>query len=206
MNSQEALGEGQEGRLLAIALRHIRRDGWKRLTVVRIAEDAGMTHANVYRYFASKAAIGDRVVTDWLREIEQRLNDISQSPDPADDKLERFVTLLARAYDEKATGDPEVFAIFTDAAENGEAVAARHRQRTRELLRRVLDEGIGTRLFSGDLRRLERLTLDGLHRFLDPHSVRRSVARAEARGPGGMEARRDRVTRLVVRGLLGNRV
>lgn len=205
MTGAEAGGEGNEARLLAIALRHIRRDGWKRLTVVRVAEEAGMSHANVYRYFPTKAAIGERVVGGWLREIELRLNDITQAPDPADDKLERFLTLLARAYDDKATGDPAVFDIFADAAETGAPAAARHRQRSRELLRRVLDEGIGTRLFSGELRRLERLTLDALHRFLDPHSVRRSVRRSEARGPGGMEARRDRVVRTVIRGLIGNR-
>ena len=44
-------------RLLAIATDHIRRFGAARVTVVAVAEEAGMSHANVYRFFASKAAL-----------------------------------------------------------------------------------------------------------------------------------------------------
>jgi len=194
-------GESVEARLLAIAHRHIRRDGFRRMTVVRIAEEAGMAHANVYRYFPSKAAIGERVVGDWLRGIEQRLNDIAQSPDPASDKLERFLTFLARAYQEKAEGDPQVYAVFADASEAGEALARRHRARMRELLRRVLEEGGSARVFaSPDVRRLERITLDGMFRFIDPHAVRRSRRAGSEQSPA-LEIRRDRLIRVVLAGL-----
>jgi AcrR family transcriptional regulator len=193
-------GEGNEARILAIALKHVRRDGIGRLTVVRVAEEAGMTHANVYRYFASKAALGERIVSDWLRGIEQRLSDITQAPDPAPDKLERFLTFLSRAYEDKAAADPQVFTIFADAAEAEEAVASRHRQRIRELLRRVLEEGIAGHVFTGDVRRIERLVLDVMHRFLDPHSVRRSARRRDGRA-ASMDTRRDRMMRVLMRGL-----
>ena len=49
-------------KLLALAGEHLRRFGRKRLTVVGVAEEAEMTHANVYRYFPSKAALLDAVV------------------------------------------------------------------------------------------------------------------------------------------------
>lgn len=195
-----------EAQLIAIALRHIRRDGLKRMTVVRIAEDAGMTHANVYRYFASKAAISERIVGDWLRGIEQRLNEISQAPDPADDKLERFITLLARAYLDKAGSDPEVFGIFADASEAETALAVRYRQRMRELLGRVIEEGMSTRVFSGaDVRRMERLVLDTLHCFIDPHAVRMWVRRRAGQSQAGADARRDRVVRILLRGISSQR-
>lgn len=200
MSPASASGESTEARILSVALKHVRRDGAERLTVVRVAEDAGMTHANVYRYFPSKAALMERIVADWLRGIEQRLSDITQAPDPASDKLERFLTLLARAYEEKAAGDAQIYAIFADAAEADAPMAARHRQRTRELLQRVLEEGIAGHIFPGDVRRNERLVLDAMHRFLDPHSVRRSARRSDGR-IASMDTRRDRMTRLLIRGM-----
>ncbi|MCA0424315.1 MAG: TetR family transcriptional regulator [Proteobacteria bacterium] len=196
-------GEAVEARILAIALRHLRRDGLKRMAIVRIAADAGMTHANVYRYFMSKTALADRLVADWLRGIERVLTDIAQAPDPADDKLERFITLYARALGEEARGDPARFSVLLDADEKGRAVALRHRQRVRDLLARVLEEGSATRVFmQGDVRRGESFVFDALHRFLDPHAVAREIA-ADSKEGGGREARRDRITRLVLRGLSG---
>jgi AcrR family transcriptional regulator len=64
---------------------------------VAIAEAAGMTHANVYRYFPSKEALIDAVVDAWIKSVETRLTDIADGPDPSDDKLERMVLALARA-------------------------------------------------------------------------------------------------------------
>lgn len=212
--------EGVEARILGCALRHLRRDGLKRLTIVRVAEDAGMTHANVYRYFPSKIALLDRLCADWLLGIERRLGDISQAPDPADDKLERFLTFWARAMDEKALNEPHLFAVLTDAISQGRDMAARHQQRVRDLLLRVLEEGATTRVFTlPDVRRAEALTMDALHRFLDPFAIQNDLAGrraltagassgevagagAPAGGSGGARAaRRDRLTRLVLRGL-----
>ena len=199
-------GESTEARLIAIALKHFRRDGAARTTIVRIAEDAGMTHANVYRYFASKAALAERIVSDWLRGIELRLSDIVQAPDPADDKLERFLTVLARAYEEKAATDPAIFALFVSAAQERADHATRHRLRTRELLCRVLEEGLSTRVFTGgDVNRLERLVLDVAHRFIDPTALQQAFRPGRGKSDGRLDSRRDRVLRVLLRGLVGFR-
>ena len=51
--------ESVEVRLLSIAADRLRRHGARGVTVVGVAQEAGMTHANVYRYFPSKAALID---------------------------------------------------------------------------------------------------------------------------------------------------
>ena len=84
-----------DARLLAVATEHLRRLGPKRVTVVAVAAEAGMTHANVYRYFPSKDALLDAVAGRWLRDVETRLAGIADAPDPADDKIERLLTALA---------------------------------------------------------------------------------------------------------------
>ncbi|MCC2101684.1 MAG: helix-turn-helix transcriptional regulator, partial [Hyphomicrobiales bacterium] len=46
-----------DARIMEAATTFLRRYGPRRATVVAIAESAGMSHANVYRYFPSKAAL-----------------------------------------------------------------------------------------------------------------------------------------------------
>jgi AcrR family transcriptional regulator len=88
--------EPSETRILTVASEHLRTFGLKRFTVVAVAEEAGMTHANVYRYFPSRVALIDAVVDLWLKATERKLADIADGPDPADDKLERLILGLAR--------------------------------------------------------------------------------------------------------------
>ena len=79
-------------KLLELAAQHIRRYGPKKTTIVSIAEEAGMSHANIYRYFPSKHALVDAVIEQWLKPIEKGMKDITDSPDPARDKLERLTS------------------------------------------------------------------------------------------------------------------
>ena len=51
--------------LLGIAHHDVRLFGIECTTVVAIARDAGMTHANVYRYFPSKEALVDAITAAW---------------------------------------------------------------------------------------------------------------------------------------------
>lgn len=166
-------GLPNEARLLAVAAEEIRRHGARRVTVVAVAEAAGMSHANVYRYFTSKTALVDAVSAAWLKSVEAALADVAGAPDPADDKLERMLVALARALRERLEDAPRLFDAFAEAVEANRAVARKHRARIRALLERVLDEGIGSGTFRLEDRELAlTLTLDCLHRFLNPLSVR----------------------------------
>ncbi|MFX6330674.1 helix-turn-helix domain-containing protein, partial [Acinetobacter baumannii] len=88
---------------------HIRRYGPERVTVVAVAREAGMSHANVYRFFPSKAGLVDAVVVAWSRSVEMALGDIANAPDPADDKLERFLTAWAKAQRDGLDRDPAIY-------------------------------------------------------------------------------------------------
>ncbi len=193
-----AAGETIDARLLAIAADHIRRFGRRRITVVGIAEEAGMSHANVYRYFPSKADLVDAVTTAWLRTLEADLADIAGAPDPADDKLERIVLGLARELREQAEAEPELFAAFTEAFEANRGVARKHRIRVRNLIDRVLEEGLSVGAFeASDKDRAIALVLDCMHRFLNPLSVRQDVAMPR----GTLDQRLASAMRVVLRAL-----
>ncbi len=167
------LAEPAEMRLLSVAADHLRRSGARAVTLVGIAEAAGMTHANVYRYFPSKAALIDAVAGRWLKDLEALVAEIADAPDPADDKLERLIQALARAHRDLLAEDRHLFDVYCDAAETSRALIRKHRTRLRQLIERVIDEGIATGKFDPlDRDRALAFVGDAAHRFINPITVR----------------------------------
>ncbi|UZF90277.1 TetR/AcrR family transcriptional regulator [Bosea sp. NBC_00550] len=164
--------EPSETRILTVASEHLRKFGLKRFTVVAVAEEAGMTHANVYRYFPSRVALIDAVVDVWLKATERRLADVADGPDPADDKLERLILALAKANRDLLSEDPHLFAALSLAVAKRHAISRRNRTRVRALFERVVDEGIATGVFEPrDRDRAIAFVIDATHRFIHPASL-----------------------------------
>jgi AcrR family transcriptional regulator len=167
-----APAENVQARLLALAEEEIRRIGFRRMRVVAIAQAAGMTHANVYRYFPSRLALADAVTAAWLKPIEAVLSDATTAPDPAIDKLERMTLALARSYRDRLETEPELFSLFCDAMEKARPVARKHRARVRQLVERVVDEAMGEGVLEAqDRNPALALLFDAMHRFIYPLNV-----------------------------------
>lgn len=165
-----------DARILALAAEHIRRLGVERTSVTGIAEAAGMSHANVYRYYPSKMALFEEITADWLKPLEAGLRVIADAPDPAFDKLERMVLAIHRTYREKLESDPKIFRLFVDAAEKGAPIARRHRSRIELEFNRILEDGTGSgRIELRDSRLCLLLVLDALHRFITPAAVAQDI-------------------------------
>jgi AcrR family transcriptional regulator len=191
-------GLSNDARLVAIAADHLRRFGRRRLTVVGVAEEAGMTHANVYRYFPSKEALVDSVVEAWLKSVERRLADIVDGPDPAEDKLERLVLAMAQANRVGLSEDPRLFEALKDSLGRRSAVTRRHRSRVRHLIERVVDDGISTAAFEPrDRDRAVAVVIDATHRFVHPVAIELEAGAPQAT----TEARLNALIRVVLRAL-----
>jgi AcrR family transcriptional regulator len=187
-----------DGRILVIAADHVRRFGFERTTVVGVAREAGMSHANVYRYFPSKVALADSLTADWLRGIEAVLAEVADAPDPADDKLERMLLALAASHRDRLEQEPNLFDLYVGAYEAMRGVARKHRARVRMLIDRAVEEGMAAEMFP--VRRRDRavtLVLDAVFRFVHPVAVRidRDVPRRV------FEDRLAAVVGIVLRGL-----
>jgi len=199
MNLQARSGEqAADQKILELACDHLRQFGPRRTTVVGIAEAAGMSHANIYRYFPSKEALFEAVTLMWLKPLEQQLHVIVQGQDPAYDKLERALTALQQAYREKRDGDPILFQLLCDAIRQGGGVARRHRNKVQSEIQAIIEEGIGSGAFRmQDRRRAMALVFDLAHRFIQPVSIAldKGVSAAE------MDFRASRVIAAIQRSL-----
>jgi len=163
-------------RLLDLAAEHVRRYGAARLTVTEIAHAAGMSHANVYRYFRSKTALLEAVTATWLAPLEAGLRVIADAPDPAHDKLERLLFAIHRAYRDKLATDPKIFDLFCVATAQNAEIARRHQQRIARAIQRILDEGHGSGIYLiNDQATAVNFVLDAMYRFLAPGTLRTDI-------------------------------
>jgi AcrR family transcriptional regulator len=195
--------EPVEARILDIAREHLRKFGAARTTVVGIARQAGMTHANVYRYFQSKEALFEEINASWLRPLEARLREAADGADPAYDKLERMLLAVYRAYRQKLESDPAVFDLLIEALDKARGSARKHRARVQSEIQRVVEDGIASGAFAmTDRRRALSLIFDAAHRFIHPLALRLD---AETPGPA-LEARFERIIALALRALRSGRV
>jgi AcrR family transcriptional regulator len=159
-------------RILSAAAIEVTTFGSERATVVSIARSAAMTHANVYRHFESKTALFDAITQTWIKPIEAKLHEIADAPDPARDKLERFLFAIIQAYRNRIEANPRLFSLFVDAFRENRSLARQHRSKIRTLLDRVLEEGVHSGAFT--IRNRERATaliFDTLYRFVQPEAI-----------------------------------
>lgn len=194
----ESVSDPIDVKLLNLAAEHVRRHGLSKTTVVGIAQEAHMSHANVYRYFATKSVLIDAVIAQWLKPLELSLRDIADGPDPAYDKIEHICAVIFRTYRDKLETDPQWFAIFAAATEKGRGVARKHRARIRDEIQRAVEEGVSSSLFTaGNRRQLVAFVFDAFHRFIHPVSIRLDgeISRHE------MNLRFDRVANAALRAM-----
>ena len=195
--------EPNEARLVDIARAHVRKFGHARTTVVGVAADAGMTHANVYRYFPSKTALLDEVVASGLRPLEARLREAADGADPAHDKLERMLIAVHRDYRAKLDEDPALFDLLIEALAKNRPSARKHRARVQSEIQRVLEEGVSSGAFAmTDRRRAMSLIFDAAHRFIHPVALRLDRDAAA----GAVASRFEAVLAMTLRALRTGRV
>jgi len=197
-----AAPEPVESRLLGIAADHVRRFGAARTTVVGVATEAGMTHANVYRYFPSKVALMEEITAAWLRPLEAKLREAADGADPAYDKLERMLFAVHRAYREKLDADPALFDLLIESLTKERTAARKHRARVQSEMQRVVEEGAASGAFAmTDRRRALALVFDASHRFIHPVALQ-----LDRDAPAAALAQRfERVVSIILRALRSGR-
>ncbi|WP_200940810.1 TetR family transcriptional regulator [Sphingomonas sp. Leaf339] len=174
-------------RILQAAEDLLRRHGPAKTKVVDVARHLGMSHANVYRHFNSKADIQDMVAARWLRGIAEPLYCFVAQDSPAEARLRGWVDGLIAVKLDKLASDPELFATYNSLAEASRDVIAEHVSHLREQIAAIVADGVKRREFKvNDISRAARAIHEGTSRFQHPYFVTRGDAR-----PDGVEAVMD---------------
>jgi AcrR family transcriptional regulator len=174
----------------------LRRFGPVKTTVVDVARALDVSHGTVYRHFASKGALRDAVTRRWLERVSAPLAEVVAGPGPADEKLRRWVRLLASTKQGIAREDPELFATFRAVSAAGGQVIDAHVEHLVEQLTVIVRDGVAAgELVSADPAVTGRALLQATALFHHP-------AHADEWGDPLLDERLAAVLDLVVRGIL----
>lgn len=182
-------------RILEAAERLLRRYGPAKTTVSDVARALRMSHANIYRHFASKTALQEAIAERWLAGISGPLDEIAAGRGGAAERLEAWLLALAHAKRAKVRDDPELFATYHALAAAAREVVSAHLAHLHAQVRRIIADGAEAGEFRvRDPGSAAAAVLDATLRFHHPDHVRDA-------GPDVDDAALQRVVALVTAGL-----
>ncbi|MFF7144633.1 TetR family transcriptional regulator [Streptomyces nodosus] len=114
-------------RILATTEEILRRHGPAKATVVDVSRALGVSHAAVYKHFASKQALREAVTRRWLNQNRDTLAAIAHDTAlPPPQRLRTWLMAVLTVKQTKIREDPELFAAYGALAAAHSSVAAEH--------------------------------------------------------------------------------
>lgn len=128
-------------RILTVAEEVLGRHGPGKANVVDVARALGVSHGSVYRHFASKAALRDAILRQWLQRVSAPLGAIADGPEAPPARLRRWLHALRDIKRAKVSDEPELFATYSALAGDAREVIGEHVAALLGQLEHVLAEG-----------------------------------------------------------------
>lgn len=127
--------------IVAAATEHFSRYGYEKTAVSDLAKAIGFSKAYIYKFFASKQAIGEMICVNCLREIETDIGAaVAQATNPPD-RLRALFKASTEASLRLFFQDRKLYEIAASAAtERWQSVQA-YEERIQQLIKEVVQEG-----------------------------------------------------------------
>jgi len=197
MQSRSSADETRSS-ILETAKTLLRRFGVDKLTIVDIARNLGMSHANIYRYFGNKTEILDAIIEEWLEEIEDLLRELSLQSGSATERLETLVVELHNLKRRKLREDEQVYESFRRVIQQRPQVVAQYRKLRLgtivQLIREGIEAGEFDRLTEEEAEAAGAIFEDAMTLFLNPAMLALTAQQAH------MELRARKVIRCMLAG------
>jgi AcrR family transcriptional regulator len=149
-------------RIMDAAEALFRRLGFAKTAVADIADELGMSPANVYRFFSSKNAIVQAICQRCLGDLEQKAWAVARSRGSASERIERLFLEILSYHKENLLTEQRVHDMVLVAIEQNWAAIRAHKEKIRTVVEVILRDGIEAGEFAQ----------------VDPHETARRLVRA----------------------------
>jgi AcrR family transcriptional regulator len=129
-------------RIMETAETLFRRLGYAKTAVADIANELGMSAANIYRFFASKNAIVEAICRRCLSEVENKAWAVARAKGPADQRLERLVLEILAYHKANLVTEQRVNDMVCAAIEHSWETIRAHDETMRHIVELILRDGI----------------------------------------------------------------
>ncbi|WP_428563679.1 MAG: TetR/AcrR family transcriptional regulator [Solidesulfovibrio sp. DCME] len=191
-------------RIIDAAENLFRDVGYAKTTVSDIAKVLGMSPANVYRYFPTKASINESICDRLVRNIESQCFESLIEDGTSTQRLTRFIFKYFRVIKNNIIKEKRLHDMISIAVDEHWSVIRSHSERVRDLLRIIIEQGID----SGEFRTVNSAkAATAVHQaiafFAYPSLVEHLVKDAENNG-NDMEEELTQLLDLILCGLRSN--
>ena len=129
-------------RILDAAEEQFRRMGYAKTAVADIARALGMSPANIYRFFSSKAAINEAICEKHFTAVHGLLRAIMAEERPAAERLERFVLELHRYNKTRCVSERRLHDMVAAGMEENWHAVERHIVALHEMIAELVADGV----------------------------------------------------------------
>lgn len=134
--------EDTRDRIVASASAQIQRHGHVKTTVADVAKHCGMSPANIYRFFPTKAALIEAVSEIWLALAEDNARAIARQPSCASARVREFIVGVHEFNRDRYTRNGEVHETVVAATMERWPIVARHEKVLISIFASILEDGV----------------------------------------------------------------
>jgi AcrR family transcriptional regulator len=134
-------GHDVRDQIVAAATDHFRQYGYEKTTVSDLAKAIGFSKAYIYKFFASKQAIGEQICANCLRQIETEVRAAIETADRPPEKLRRLFKAIVDASVALFFQERKLYDIAASAAAERWQSVISYEERIGLLLQGVVQEG-----------------------------------------------------------------
>lgn len=127
--------------IIEAATAHFSHFGYDKTTVSDLAKAIGFSKAYIYKFFASKQAIGEVICANCLAQIESEVHEALQGVQAAPDRLRVLFTAIVDASLRLFLHDRRLYEIAVAAATDRWPSTQAYQSRIRGLVEEILKEG-----------------------------------------------------------------
>jgi AcrR family transcriptional regulator len=147
----QAAAEAMQRRIAETAERLFRQYGYQKTTVADIATELGMSPANVYRFFASKAAITEAVARRVTADTQAQIREAIAEPGlSASERLRRTVKVMQGCILQRCIEDNRLHAMVHAAIDQNWGVIQAHKETIRRVMAGIIADGVASGEFEVD--------------------------------------------------------
>lgn len=167
-------------RILDVAEEHFRRIGYQKTSVADIASCLGMSSANIYRFFPSRAAINRSICGRFFAETAQCADAIARMQTPAHEKLVDLLNILHQKRKTTFIKEKPVHDLIVAATEENWAIIRAHSDQIVVIIETIVREGMDAHEFGvGDAAQAARSIMNAFMPFYHPILVEQGVQSGE---------------------------
>ena len=130
--------------IIVTAERLFRTLGYQKTTVGDIAKELGMSPANVYRFFSSKADLRDAVGRQLMGEVESAVAAIASRRGPAGERLRAAFLAMSTMNQERYLSDHKMHEMIAVALDEAWGMVLEHIAVIEGLITRICADGIAS--------------------------------------------------------------